>query len=148
MTPDATSLARNPVVLVIGTGGTIASESTSEGYQPVGPFSVLHYLSLMASQLRNDSFYRRIRHHPQLSDSTCSLTDPITTVQIGPNLRYPRLTTPALDDVGAVVSYDILDLENHMDSSEMTPVGKSVYRPLRWRIVSNHERLGRILTHL
>lgn len=140
------------------------------------------------NQLRTSSFFRRIRHHPQLSDLTYSQTpiqtsdqssDPLTpitsgpetthfpveqlanaarrslsspgsragsraqsqerpqtpryllaedeevvTVQKGRNTLYPALRTPELDDDGRRVVYEILDLDRHMDSSEMTPSGE------------------------
>ncbi|KAI9637164.1 putative asparaginase [Dioszegia hungarica] len=106
------SRSRTPTrrkVLVIGTGGTIASEPTETGFSP----------------LRNDAFFRRIRQHPLLSDplspSHAAFSEPVETVQIGANTRYPALVTPAMNDVGSVVEYEILDLGLHMDSSEMTP---------------------------
>lgn len=98
-------------VLVIGTGGTIASEPTVNGYAP----------------LRNDAFYRRIRQHPQLSDPLhppaggVEFSAPVETVQVGPHTRYPTLRTPPMDESGIIVEYEILDLDKHMDSSEMTP---------------------------
>lgn len=49
----------------------------------------------------------------------------VPTRQVGPNTLYPELITPALDDYGATVGYEILDLDKHMDSSEMTPAGES-----------------------
>lgn len=82
-------------------------------------------------KLRNDAFYRRIRQHPQLSDPLhppsggVEFSAPVETVQVGPHTRYPSLRTPPLDDSGATVDYDILDLDKHMDSSEMTPAGRS-----------------------
>lgn len=124
-------------VLIIGTGGTIASEPTANGYSP----------------LRNDSFYRRIRQHPQLTDpfytnypkpaigtqdghaqgsggagltgvSTTSFGSEVHTTQVGVNTLYEELVTPPLDDRGIRVGYEILDLDKHMDSSEMTPAGE------------------------
>ena len=113
-------------------------------------------------QLRTSSFYRRIRHHPQLSDlshlSPGSATPPhpqgcgagygipptpgtmspatapssslLTfeseppSIQVGNNTLYPELRTPKLCGLGRV-RYEILDLDRHMDSSEMTPKGES-----------------------
>jgi hypothetical protein len=49
------------------------------------------------------------------------------TVQKGKNTLYPALRTPELDDDGRRVVYEILDLDRHMDSSEMTPSGE--FRP-------------------
>ncbi|GFZ51285.1 LOW QUALITY PROTEIN: hypothetical protein JCM24511_09045 [Saitozyma sp. JCM 24511] len=91
-------------ILMIGTGGTIASEPTPSGLAP----------------LRSDTFFRRIRHHPQLSDPLHTVP-PTPSVQVGPNTRYPQLITPELDEQGSTVRYEILDLDRHMDSSEMTP---------------------------
>lgn len=99
-------------VLIIGTGGTIASEPTLNGYSP----------------LRNDSFFRRIRQHPQLTDpnlpgtaTPTHFSSNVDTRQVGPNTLYPELVTPPLSDDGLRVVYEILDLDKHMDSSEMTP---------------------------
>ncbi|ORX40891.1 putative asparaginase [Kockovaella imperatae] len=97
-------------LLVIGTGGTIASEPSSNGYTP----------------LRNDHFYRRIRQHPLLSDPSGTSTptlfsSPVLPVAVGVNTRYPELITPPLGDNEERVSYEILDLDKQMDSSEMTP---------------------------
>lgn len=134
------SLSLKRKVLIIGTGGTIASEPTAQGYSP----------------LRNDSFYRRIRQHPQLTDpfytnhptkptsaagsvqeggdglgagttvsSTTSFSSEVHTTQVGVNTLYEELVTPPLDDKGTRVGYEILDLDKHMDSSEMTPAGES-----------------------
>lgn len=166
-------------VLVIGTGGTIASEPTVNGYAPVGPpcalplkgiglqslhLKVYEFSAEQRYQLRTSSFFRRIRHHPQLSDFTAvntpnpytpsassprtgsptrqsleqlQLTSPspsrprwqvedeeVVTVQKGKNTLYPALRTPELDDEGQRVVYEILDLDRHMDSSEMTPSGE------------------------
>jgi hypothetical protein len=81
----------------------------------------------LTGQLRNDAFYRRIRQHPLLSDPHSSahaeFAAPVETTQVGPNTRYPALTTPPMDERGAIVEYEILDLDRHMDSSEMTPSG-------------------------
>lgn len=102
-------------VLVLGTGGTIASERTAAGFMP------------MNEKKARDAFYRRIARHPQLSDAdVCNHSfEEIHATKVGRNMRYPPLRTPALDEHGNVVVYEILDLENHMDSSEMTPKGKS-----------------------
>jgi hypothetical protein len=157
-------------VLIIGTGGTIASEPTVNGYAPVSPSTspglssiYLHCchsplrtqaLTSTNAQLRTSSFYRRIRHHPQLSDLSHatpyqgqsgaasplghgpgpnsagtnltfdSLPDTsIPSVQVGNNTLYPELRTPKLCGLAAV-RYEILDLDRHMDSSEMTPKGE------------------------
>lgn len=104
------------------------------------------------AQLRTSSFYRRIRHHPQLSDlshatpypgqsgaasplgqgpnsASTNLTfdslpdNSIPSVQVGNNTLYPELRTPKLCGLAAV-RYEILDLDRHMDSSEMTPKGE------------------------
>jgi hypothetical protein len=103
-------------------------------------------------QLRTSSFYRRIRHHPQLSDLSHATPYPgqsgaasplgngggsastqltfddlvdtsVPTVQVGNNTLYPELRTPKLCGLSAV-RYEILDLDRHMDSSEMTPKGE------------------------
>jgi hypothetical protein len=105
-------------------------------------------------KLRTSSFYRRIRHHPQLSDLSHATPYPgqsgaasplgngngagsastqltfddlvdtsVPTVQVGNNTLYPELRTPKLCGLSAV-RYEILDLDRHMDSSEMTPKGK------------------------
>jgi hypothetical protein len=37
-----------------------------------------------------------------------------------------------LDDDGRRVLYEILDLDKHMDSSEMTPSGELLYNILEW----------------
>lgn len=139
-------------ILIIGTGGTIASEPTVNGYSPVSPLAASWPYSSFASpgiveltlgQLRTSSFYRRIRHHPQLSDIshvTPGHMSPTTTpasaaasvltfdseppsVQVGNNTLYPELRTPKLCGIGRV-RYEIMDLDRHMDSSEMTPNGK------------------------
>jgi lysophospholipase len=108
---------RNNKVLVLGTGGTIASERTSEGFKPLNEKSA------------RDAFFRHIRQHPQLSDTPPDqFASPFTTSKLGPNTRYPTLRTPPLDDKDTTVQYEILDLENHMDSSEMTPKGERVVR--------------------
>ncbi|KAL7420925.1 hypothetical protein Q5752_004879 [Cryptotrichosporon argae] len=105
-------------VLVLSTGGTIASEPSPQGYAP------------MAEPLARDAFYRRIRRHPQLSSAPLphphpahgdAAEDEVVKTPVGRHLRYPALRTPELDEKGAVVEYEILDLENHMDSSEMGP---------------------------
>ncbi|ORY21160.1 Asparaginase/glutaminase [Naematelia encephala] len=111
-------------VLIIGTGGTIASEPTPGGYAP----------------LRNDAFFRRIRQHPQLSDpdslssrsgtATPTFSSPVETVPVGKNIRYPTLRTPVLDEHGARVEYEILDLDRHLDSSEMTPAEYNIIASL------------------
>ena len=44
---------------------------------------------------------------------------------MGNNTLYPELRTPKLCGLSAV-RYEILDLDRHMDSSEMTPKGESV----------------------
>ncbi|OCF35972.1 asparaginase [Kwoniella heveanensis BCC8398] len=100
------------VICCVGTGGTIASEPTPGGLAPT----------------RQDTFFRRIRSHPSLTSpdhfaSDCvSFSSPVhTTITEGRNILYPRLITPELDDEGTQVEYDILDLDKHMDSSEMTP---------------------------
>ncbi|KAK4689658.1 L-asparaginase, partial [Tremellales sp. Uapishka_1] len=103
LSPSASS-SKSSTVLVLGTGGTIASEPTPEGFTP----------------LRNQNFFRRIRRHPQLSDNFSSESTPVSAQPAGECLRYPRLRTPELDDEGSQVSYDILDLASHKDSSEMT----------------------------
>ena len=165
-------------VLIIGTGGTIASEPTELGYAPVSFYfppgmtcldqsshsssralSNLHIAPCLSislkhtdAQLRTSSFYRRIRHHPQLSDlshatpypgqsgaasplghgptsASTNLTfdsildNAIPSVQVGNNTLYPELRTPKLCGLAAV-RYEILDLDRHMDSSEMTPKGE------------------------
>ncbi|ODN75544.1 hypothetical protein L202_06670 [Cryptococcus amylolentus CBS 6039] len=106
-------------VLVIGTGGTIASELTENGLAP----------------LRQDSFFRRIRQHPSLASpaspslssssvstpNDLSFHSPVITTKVGKNTKYPKLVTPEMDDEGREVEYEILDLDRHMDSSEMTP---------------------------
>jgi hypothetical protein len=43
---------------------------------------------------------------------------------VGNNTLYPELRTPKLCGLAAV-RYEILDLDRHMDSSEMTPKGES-----------------------
>ncbi|EIW69292.1 hypothetical protein TREMEDRAFT_68620 [Tremella mesenterica DSM 1558] len=96
---------KNHTVLIIGTGGTIASDPTPEGLTP----------------LRNDTFFRRIRQHPLLSDSTQDFSSQVFTTIVGRNTLYPRLRTPPLDEYGSRVEYEILDLDRHVDSSEMTP---------------------------
>ncbi|BEJ13479.1 hypothetical protein CspHIS471_0306530 [Cutaneotrichosporon sp. HIS471] len=107
--PEATE-GREHRVLVLGTGGTIASERTAEGFKPLN------------EKKARDAFYRRIARHPQLSDAdACNDFDNIPATLVGRNTRYPPLRTPALDELGNTVVYEILDLENHMDSSEMTP---------------------------
>ncbi|WVR08794.1 hypothetical protein IAU60_005852 [Kwoniella sp. DSM 27419] len=99
------------VICCIGTGGTIASEPTPGGLAPT----------------RQDTFFRRIRSHPSLTSPShftspsTSFASPVETTSVGKNVRYPRLVTPELDDEGTEVEYDILDLDQHMDSSEMTP---------------------------
>lgn len=99
-------------VLVLGTGGTIASEPTSEGYKPIS--------ELWARNV----FFKRIRQHPQLSDAPpASFNSEVVSTPVGKNLRYPPLRTPPLDEHDNTVVYEILDLENHMDSSEMQPSG-------------------------
>lgn len=106
-------------VLVLGTGGTIASERTAEGFMPLN------------EKKARDAFYRRIARHPQLSDAGdahCNPFDEIAATKVGRNTRYPPLRTPPLDEHGNCVVYEILDLENHMDSSEMTPKGESEFR--------------------
>jgi lysophospholipase len=114
MTPERhlTPLNLKRKVLIIGTGGTIASEPTANGYTP----------------LRNDTFYRRLRGHPQLTDPTHgvspSFEDPVRLTQVGVNTLYEELVTPPLDERGMRVGYEILDLDKHMDSSEMTPAGE------------------------
>ena len=47
----------------------------------------------------------------------------VPTVQVGNNTLYPELRTPKLCGLSAV-RYEILDLDRHMDSSEMTPKGE------------------------
>ncbi|KAK8845631.1 hypothetical protein IAR55_006347 [Kwoniella newhampshirensis] len=97
--------------LCIGTGGTIASEVTRGGLAPT----------------RTDLFFRRIRSHPsltspsELTSSSVSFDSPVQTTLVGKNTLYPTLITPDLDDDGRSVEYEILDLDRHMDSSEMTP---------------------------
>ncbi|WWD22584.1 hypothetical protein CI109_107077 [Kwoniella shandongensis] len=97
--------------LCIGTGGTIASEVTRGGLAPT----------------RTDLFFRRIRQHPSLTspseftDSSVSFDSPVHTTLVGRNTLFPALITPDLDDEGRSVEYEILDLDRHMDSSEMTP---------------------------
>ncbi|WVW80665.1 hypothetical protein I302_102651 [Kwoniella bestiolae CBS 10118] len=99
------------LICCIGTGGTIASEPTEGGLAPT----------------RQDTFFRRIRSHPSLTSpthfdsSTVSFHSPVHTELVGKNIRYPRLITPELDDEGTSVEYEILDLDRHLDSSEMTP---------------------------
>jgi lysophospholipase len=149
-------------LLIIGTGGTIASEPTDKGFSPVRPLfypthpDTLFPRPIADSQLRTTSFYRRIRHHPQLSDLShltpfpgqSGSTSPVLpsppgaalgsgsgtgsgltfdsepfSVQVGNNTLYPELRTPKLCGLGAV-RYEILDLDRHMDSSEMTPTGE------------------------
>ena len=39
-----------------------------------------------------------------------------------------------MDDKGAIVEYEILDLDRHMDSSEMTPAGMSI-SAFSWRFI-------------
>lgn len=103
----------NHKVLVLGTGGTIASERTAEGYKPLNEATA------------RDAFFKRIRQHPQLSDAGPeAFASPVESSKLGRNTLYPVLRTPELDDHGSRVRYEILDLENHMDSSEMTPKGK------------------------
>jgi hypothetical protein len=46
-----------------------------------------------------------------------------SSVQVGNNTLYPELRTPKLCGLAAV-RYEILDLDRHMDSSEMTPKGE------------------------
>lgn len=100
-------------VLVLGTGGTIASEPTSEGYAPISEVTA------------RDAFFKRIRQHPQLSDAPAeAFGAPVLAKRVGRDMKYPALRTPILDDKGNTVLYEILDLENHMDSSEMTPSGE------------------------
>ncbi|WRT70916.1 uncharacterized protein IL334_007915 [Kwoniella shivajii] len=99
------------LICCIGTGGTIASEPTAGGLAPT----------------RQDTFFRRIRSHPSLTsptsfdDSNVSFSSPVHAELVGKNVRYPRLVTPELDDQGLSVEYEILDLDRHLDSSEMTP---------------------------
>lgn len=114
--PEPTE-GRERHVLVLGTGGTIASERTAAGYMPLN------------EKKARDAFYRRIARHPQLSDAdVCGdAFEEIAATKVGRNMRYPPLRTPPLDEHGNVVVYEILDLENHMDSSEMTPKGE--FRP-------------------
>ncbi|EJT52150.1 asparaginase [Trichosporon asahii var. asahii CBS 2479] len=106
-------------VLVLGTGGTIASEPTSKGYAPI------------SEPWARDIFFKRIRQHPQLSDAPAAVfAKPVEPKRDSHNngshdLRYPKLRTPPLNEKDDVVVYEILDLENHMDSSEMTPKGES-----------------------
>lgn len=106
-------------VLVLGTGGTIASEPTAKGYAPI------------SEPWARDIFFKRIRQHPQLSDAPASVfANPVEPKRDSHNngahdLRYPKLRTPPLNEKDDVVVYEILDLENHMDSSEMTPKGES-----------------------
>jgi len=72
-----------------------------------------------------DAFFKRIRQHPQLSDAPPeSFASPVESSKLGRNTLYLPLRTPALDEKGSTVKYEILDLENHMDSSEMTPKGE------------------------
>lgn len=106
-------------VLVLGAGGTIASEPTSKGYAPI------------SEPWARDIFFKRIRQHPQLSDAPAAVfAKPVEPKRDSHNngahdLRYPKLRTPPLNEKDDVVVYEILDLENHMDSSEMTPKGES-----------------------
>ncbi|WWC92537.1 uncharacterized protein L201_007496 [Kwoniella dendrophila CBS 6074] len=100
------------LICCIGTGGTIASEPTAGGLAPT----------------RQDTFFRRIRSHPSLTSpahfdsSSVSFSSPVHTTEVNnQNIRYPRLITPELDDQGTSVEYEILDLNRHLDSSEMTP---------------------------
>lgn len=100
-------------------------------------------------QLRTDTFFRRIRQHPQLSEplflshpfspststsNAATSTPPrlthlvefsssVSAVQIGKNVRYPELRTPSLNEEGDRVSYEVMDLDRYVDSSEMTPAG-------------------------
>lgn len=110
-------------VLVLGTGGTIASEPTSKGYAPI------------SEPWARDIFFKRIRQHPQLSDAPAAVfAKPVEPKRDSPDngshdLRYPKLRTPPLNEKDDVVVYEILDLENHMDSSEMTPKGESLVAP-------------------
>lgn len=102
-------------VLVLGTGGTIASERTAEGYKPLNEATA------------RDAFFKRIRQHPQLSDAKPEcFASPVESRKIGRNTMYPPLRTPPLDEKENTVTYEILDMENHMDSSEMTPKGECV----------------------
>lgn len=106
-------------MLVLGTGGTIASEPTAKGYAPI------------SEQWARDLFFKRIRQHPQLSDAPASVFAHPVEPKLDTNnngshdLRYPKLRTPPLNEKEDAVVYEILDLENHMDSSEMTPRGES-----------------------
>lgn len=99
-------------MLVLGTGGTIASEPTAQGYAPI------------SEPKARDMFFRRIRQHPQLSDAPpSSFGSEVNATRVGRHLMYPPLRTPSLDEHDNTVVFEILDLENHMDSSEMTPKG-------------------------
>lgn len=51
------------------------------------------------------------------------LDNAVPSVQVGNNTLYPELRTPKLCGLSAV-RYEILDLDRHMDSSEMTPKGE------------------------
>lgn len=89
----------------------------------------------MSEGTLRDAFFKRVRHHPQLSDAPPeAFGAPVLAHRVGRDMRYPPLRTPILDDKGSTVLYEILDLENHMDSSEMTPSGEcEVARVDEWR---------------
>lgn len=124
-------------VLVLGTGGTIASEPTAKGYAPI------------SEPWARDLFFKRIRQHPQLSDAPAAVfAKPVEPKRDSHNngshdLRYPKLRTPPLNEKDDVVVYEILDLENHMDSSEMTPKGESLAAP-SWTCTKFRHGLVRI----
>jgi lysophospholipase len=125
--PEPTE-GREHRVLVLGTGGTIASERTAEGFKPLN------------EKKARDAFYRRIARHPQLSDAdACGDFDNIAATKVGRNTRYPPLRTPSLDEHGNTVVYEILDLEHHMDSSEMTPKDWNIIAALLHENWDNYE---------
>ncbi|WWC98371.1 hypothetical protein V866_005262 [Kwoniella sp. B9012] len=117
------------LICCIGTGGTIASEPTEGGLAPT----------------RQDTFFRRIRSHPSLTSpshfdsSSVSFSSPVLTQQVGKNIRYPRLITPELDDQGTNVEYEILDLDRHLDSSEMTPSEWNIIASLVYENWDNYD---------
>ncbi|WWC72785.1 uncharacterized protein I206_106749 [Kwoniella pini CBS 10737] len=129
MSTSSSAEAPRRLICCIGTGGTIASEPTAGGLAPT----------------RQDSFFRRIRSHPSLTSpihfdsSSVSFSSPVNTIQVGKNIKYPRLITPELDDNGISVEYEILDLDRHLDSSEMTPSEWNIIAELVYENWNNYD---------
>ena len=63
------------------------------------------------------------------------------SIQVGGNTLYPELRTPKLCGLGRV-RYEILDLDRHMDSSEMTPKGESSEFQSRLLLAQTSVHLG------